>query len=85
MLPLVATESQRPMLTGSAFWADSGGMKKLKAWLTAQKHTGAWLADKMKLDRACVSRWLTGARRPNLATLRKIAKATGIPLAELLD
>ena len=58
-------------------------MKALRAWLKASGLNQSQFAALMDTDRYQVSRWLRGRKRPNLDTLRKIQKATRIPLEDL--
>ena len=53
--------------------------ERLKAGLTQQQ-----LADRLKVGNNQISQWETGKRKPKLLTLRKIAKAIGIPAGDML-
>ena len=51
----------------------------------AEKHlTNKWLADKLGKDQGTVSKWCTNTLQPNLETLREIALALNVDMADLL-
>jgi len=58
-------------------------MKELRAYLVANGISQGELARRMRSDRFQVSRWLNGVKRPNVTTLKRISKVTGLTLDQL--
>lgn len=52
--------------------------RKSKGW------TQQALAEAVGLTQGAVAHWESGRRQPPVATLRKIAEALGVPVAELI-
>lgn len=60
-------------------------LNRIKIVLIEKDKTNLWLADKMGVTPAAVSRWCTNDAQPNLETLFKIAKVLGVEVTELLN
>ena len=59
--------------------------RMIKKFREAKELTQAQLAKKAKVERPYITMLETGAKKnPSLATLRRIAKALGVPVEELL-
>lgn len=58
---------------------------RIKIVLIEKDKTNLWLADKMGVTPAAVSRWCTNDAQPNVETLFKIAKVLGVEVIELLN
>ena len=57
---------------------------RLKVVLAEKHLTNKWLADKLGKDQGTVSKWCTNTLQPNLETLREIALALNVDMADLL-
>lgn len=60
-------------------------LNRIKIVLIEKDKTNLWLAEKMGVTPAAVSRWCTNDAQPNLETLFKIAKLLGVEVTELLN
>jgi transcriptional regulator with XRE-family HTH domain len=60
-------------------------LNRIKVVLIEKEKSNLWLADKMGVTPAAVSRWCTNDAQPNLETLFRIAKALGVEVTELLN
>jgi len=58
---------------------------RIKIVLIEKDKTNLWLADKMGITPAAVSRWCTNDAQPSLETLFKISKILGVDVTELLN
>ena len=58
---------------------------RIKIVLIEKDKTNLWLAEKMGVTPAAVSRWCTNDAQPNIETFFKIAKLLGVEVAELLN
>lgn len=58
---------------------------RIKIVLIEKDKTNLWLADKMGITPAAVSRWCTNDSQPSLETLFKISKILGVEVTELLN
>ncbi len=58
--------------------------KAIRARRAAKGWTQEELAKRLKVDQSYVTLLEQGKRTPSLATLRRLAKALGVPLTELL-
>lgn len=58
---------------------------RIKIVLIEKDQTNLWLAEKMGVTPAAVSRWCTNDAQPNIETFFKIAKLLGVEVAELLN
>jgi hypothetical protein len=52
----------------------------LRNWLDEQAIFITWLASQVPADRATVSQWLTGRRKPLPPARRRLAEITGLPV-----
>ena len=52
--------------------------------LAEKKKTNRWLATQIGKDESTVSKWCTNTMQPNLETLREVAKALDVDVADLL-
>lgn len=59
-------------------------INRLKVVLAEKHLTNKWLADKLGKDQGTVSKWCTNTLQPNLETLREIALALNVDMADLL-
>lgn len=59
-------------------------INRLKVVLAEKHLTNKWLADKLCKDQGTVSKWCTNTLQPNLETLREIALALNVDMADLL-
>ena len=59
-------------------------INRLKVVLAEKHLTNKWLADKLGKDQGTVSKWCTNTLQPNLDTLRELALALHVDMAELL-
>lgn len=59
-------------------------INRLKVVLAEKHLTNKWLADKPGKDQGTVSKWCTNTLQPNLETLREIALALNVDMADLL-
>ena len=59
-------------------------INRLKVVLAEKYLTNKWLADKLGKDQGTVSKWCTNTLQPNLETLREIALALNVDMADLL-
>jgi putative transcriptional regulator len=58
---------------------------RIKIVLIEKDRSNLWLAEKMNVTAAAVSRWCTNDAQPNIETLFKIAKVLGVEVVELLN
>jgi transcriptional regulator with XRE-family HTH domain len=58
--------------------------QKIKEVVKETGLTQGKFAKKIGIGESMISQWLAGSKNPSLATLRKIAKATGYPLSYFL-
>ena len=58
---------------------------RIKIVLIEKDKTNLWLADKMSVTPAAVSRWCTNDAQPNLETLFKIARVLGVEITDLIN
>lgn len=58
---------------------------RIKIVLIEKDRSNLWLAEKMGVTPAAVSRWCTNDAQPNIETLFKIAKVLGVEVADLLN
>ena len=59
-------------------------INRLKVVLAEKHLTNKWLADKLGKDQGTVSKWCTNTLQPNLETLKGIALALNVDMADLL-
>ena len=59
-------------------------VNRLKVVLAEKHLANKWLADKLGKDQGTVSKWCTNTLQPNLETLREIALALNVDMADLL-
>ena len=59
-------------------------INRLKVVLAEKHLANKWLADKLGKDQGTVSKWGTNTLQPNLETLREIALALNVDMADLL-
>ena len=59
-------------------------INRLKVVLAEKHLTNKWLADKLGKDQGTVSKWCTNTLQPNLETLREIALALNVDMADFL-
>lgn len=59
-------------------------INRLKVVLAEKKKTNRWLATQIGKDESTVSKWCTNTMQPNLETLREVAKALDVDVADLL-
>lgn len=59
-------------------------INRLKVVLAEKKKTNRWLATQIGKDEGTVSKWCTNTMQPNLETLREVAKALDVNVADLL-
>ena len=59
-------------------------INRLKVVLAEKKKTNRWLATQIGKDEGTVSKWCTNTMQPNLETLREVAKALDVDVADLL-
>ena len=59
-------------------------INRLKVVLAEKHLANKWLADKLGKDQGTVSKWCTNTLQPNLETLREIALALNVDMADLL-
>jgi hypothetical protein len=67
------------------FSGHSYGMKNkapdmIRHWLQTEGRKALWLASQVPADRATVSQWLTGRRKPLPPARRRLAEITGLPV-----
>lgn len=60
-------------------------LNRIKVVLIEKEKSNLWLADKMGVTPAAVSRWCTNDAQPNLETLFRIAKILGVEVTDLLN
>jgi hypothetical protein len=56
----------------------------VEKWLTDNKRTQRWLAERVDIDEAIVSKMLGGRCVPRGATVLKIVEVTGVPAEKIL-
>ena len=59
-------------------------LNRLKVVLADKKRTNKWLAEKLGIGQATVSKWVTNTIQPDLSTLDKIAQALNVDVKELI-
>ena len=59
-------------------------INRLKVVLAEKKKTNRWLATQIGKDEGTVSKWCTNTMQPSLETLREVAKALDVDVADLL-
>lgn len=59
-------------------------INRIKVVLAEKKKTNRWLATQIGKDEGTVSKWCTNTMQPNLETLREVAKALDVDVADLL-
>jgi hypothetical protein len=52
----------------------------IRDWLQTEGRKALWLASQVPADRATVSQWLTGRRKPLPPARRRLAEITGLPV-----
>ncbi|MEL7162962.1 MAG: helix-turn-helix transcriptional regulator [Bacteroidota bacterium] len=57
---------------------------RIKTILAEQERTNKWLADKMEVNKATVSRWCSNQAQPSLETLYEIAEVLDVDVCALL-
>ena len=57
---------------------------RIKIVLIEKEKTNIWLAEKMGVSRAAVSKWCTNDNQPTVETLFKIAGVLGVDVCDLL-
>lgn len=60
-------------------------INRIKVVLVERGRTNIWLAEKLDVNTATVSRWCTNDVQPSLETLVEIAKALDVDVKELLN
>jgi putative transcriptional regulator len=58
---------------------------RVKIVLIEKGRSNLWLAEKMGVTPAAVSRWCTNDAQPSMETLFRIAKVLGVEVTELLN
>ena len=59
--------------------------KRLKKILLEKDITQQNLADKLKIGKTVISRWITGGRNPSLSSVKNIAEVLNVPLDYFID
>jgi transcriptional regulator with XRE-family HTH domain len=59
-------------------------INRIKVVLAEQSRTNKWLAEKLGMNIATVSRWCTNDMQPSLETLVEISDALNVNVRELL-
>jgi len=59
-------------------------LNRIKVMLAEKKRTNKWLAEKLGVNPATVSKWCTNASQPSLDMLAKIAEALEVDYTELV-
>ena len=57
---------------------------RIKAVIAEKGKTNNWLAEKMNVNRATVSKWCTNLMQPSVESLFKIAETLDVDVRELL-
>jgi len=57
---------------------------RIKAVIAEKGKTNNWLAEKLNVNRATVSKWCTNLMQPSIENLFKIAKTLDVDVRELL-
>ncbi len=57
---------------------------RIKIALIEKEKTNIWLAERLGVSKAAVSKWCTNDNQPTVETLFKIADALGVGVCELL-
>ena len=60
-------------------------INRLKVVLAEKRKTNRWLAEKLGVNEATVSRWANDRQQPSLTTFRKIADILGINVKDLFE
>ena len=60
-------------------------LNRIKEVLKSEGRTAKWLAEKLEVDVATMSRWCNNHIHPSLATLDKIAEILDVSIKELLN
>ena len=63
---------------------ESKDLNRLKVVLAEKKRTNKWLAEKIGVDQATVSKWCTNSAQPNLENLIEVARCLEVNVNELL-
>ena len=53
----------------------------LRNWITREGRKVSWLANRIPVDRATLSQWLSGRRLPREVYRARLAEITGLPIA----
>ena len=59
-------------------------LNRLKVVMAEKDLSNTWLADKLGVSQATVSKWVTNFSQPNLETLIKISKVLNVDVNELI-
>ncbi len=59
-------------------------LNRLKVLLAEKKRTNKWLAEKLGVDPATVSKWCTNSAQPNLENLIEISRSLDVEVKDLL-
>lgn len=60
-------------------------MQSLHRYLKKNGQSQAKFADAVGLNKGYVSRLLSGERKPSITVIRKLSRATGIPVGTLVE
>ena len=60
-------------------------LNRIKEVLKSEGRTAKWLAEKLEVDVATMSRWCNNHIQPSLTTLDKMATTLGVGIKELLN
>ena len=60
-------------------------INRLKVVLAEKRKTNRWLAEKLGVNEATVSRWVNNRQQPSLATFRKIANILQVDVKDLFE
>lgn len=63
---------------------DMNDLNRINVMLVEKKKTSKWLAGKLNVNPATVSKWCTNASQPSLETLVKIAELLEVNYTDLL-
>ena len=69
----------------STMAAQKRRFNRIKIVLIEKGKSNLWLAGKMDVTPAAVSRWCTNDAQPNIETLFRIAKVLAVEVTELLN
>lgn len=59
-------------------------INRLKVVMAEKDLSNIWLAEKLGVSQATVSKWTTNSSQPNLETLIKISKLLNVDISELV-